>query len=326
MRIKNSRVLVTGGAGFIGSNLCEDLLANDNDVICLDNFITGKRENISDFMNHKNFTLIEADIRDEKAVQHAVNEIDIVLHQAALGSVPRSIKNPAKTNDININGFLTVLNASKNAGVNRFVYASSSSVYGDNYTLPKEEEKIGKPLSPYAITKYTNELYAGNFSELFGIETIGLRYFNVFGKKQDPDGAYAAVIPKFIALLLKGESPTINGDGEQTRDFTFIDNVVQVNNLAATTTNVAAINQVYNVAFGEKITLNELTDLLKSSLVSYKKNIANISINYGPNRVGDILESLASIEKAKKELSYKPEFNVEKGLEVAIDWYVKNLG
>jgi UDP-N-acetylglucosamine/UDP-N-acetylgalactosamine 4-epimerase len=326
MKIKNSRVLVTGGAGFIGSNLCEDLLHNENDVICLDNFITGKRENIAEFNKNKYFTLIDADIRDEKAVMKAVDGVDIVLHQAALGSVPRSIENPAKTNDINISGFLTVLNQAKDAGIKRFVYASSSSVYGDNYELPKKEEKIGKPLSPYAITKFTNELYAKNFSDLFGIETIGLRYFNVFGKRQDPDGAYAAVIPKFISLLLNGESPIVNGDGEQTRDFTYIENVIQVNNLAATSKNSNALNEVYNVAYGEKITLNILVELLKDNLSNFKRGINEVPIKYGPNRVGDILESLASIEKAEKYLNYKPQFNVKRGLELAINWYVKNLG
>ena len=249
--INNSSVLVTGGAGFIGSNLIEVLLKQNNEVVCLDNFSTGKRENISPFLDDRNFTLIEGDIRDLEVCKTALKEVDIVLHQAALGSVPRSIEDPINTNSVNIDGFLNMLVASKDSGVRRFVYAASSSTYGDLPDLPKIEEKIGRPLSPYAVTKFVNELYADVFYKTYGLETIGLRYFNVFGKRQDPNGAYAAVIPKFVKALINGEAPIINGDGLTSRDFTYIDNVVQINQLAATTTNKAAINQVFNVAFGE---------------------------------------------------------------------------
>lgn len=324
--IKNKKVLVTGGAGFIGSNLIKSLLEQDNQVICLDNLSTGKKENIEEFLLDKQFTFIQEDIQNLSVCREAVKNVDLVLHQAAMGSVPRSIKDPITTNQVNIDGFLNMLVATKDAKIKRFVYAASSSTYGDNYSLPKEEDKIGKPLSPYAITKYVNELYADVFSKTYGMEIIGLRYFNVFGKKQDPEGAYAAVIPKFISQLLKKEAPTINGDGSFTRDFTYIDNVIQANNLAATVSKKEALNTVYNVAFGKNISLLDLVNVLKEFLSEFDADIKNITPIFGQVRVGDIPHSLASIEKAKKLLGYQPQFDLKKGLKLALDWYVKNLG
>lgn len=323
-KIKNKKILITGGAGFIGSNLCEYFLANDNEVVCLDNFSTGHRHNIEDFLNNPNFTLIEGDIRNLADCQKGVEGVDYVLHEAALGSVPRSLKDPITTNEVNIGGFLNMLVASRDAGVKRFVYAASSSTYGDSETLPKVEEVIGKPLSPYAITKYVNELYADIFSKAYGIETIGLRYFNVFGRRQDPNGAYAAVIPLFVKKLLNHEPPVINGDGMHSRDFTYIDNVIQMNELALLTENKEAINTVYNTAVGERTTLNDLVILLKKFLSEYDPEIANIEVQYGPNRDGDILHSLARIAKAENLLAYVPSFNFQKGLESAVNWYVKS--
>jgi UDP-N-acetylglucosamine/UDP-N-acetylgalactosamine 4-epimerase len=324
--IKGKRVWVTGGAGFIGSNLCEALLKKNAVVICLDNFITGKKENISEFLKNKNFKCIEGDIRNIALCRKATKNIDYVFHQAALGSVPRSIKDPVTTNDININGFLNILLASKENKVKRFIYASSSSVYGDNSSLPKSEENIGKPLSPYAVTKQVNELYAGIFSTVYEMEIIGLRYFNVFGKRQDPEGPYAAAIPKFIQLLLKGKSPVIYGKGKQFRDFTFVENVVAANLLALSTTNKNALNQVFNIACGKKTTLNELYGILTELLSEYKSNIKNIRPIYSPERKGDIKESLASIVKAKKVLGYKPECDIKACLKRSIRWYVDHLG
>ena len=323
--IKNKNVLVTGGAGFIGSNLVERLLEQNNNVVCLDNFATGKRENIEPFLDHPDFEFIEGDIRDLDTCRRAVRGVSIVLHQAALGSVPRSVKDPVTSNEVNVSGFLNMLVASRDEGVQRFVYAASSSTYGDSKELPKVEEKIGKPLSPYAITKYVNELYADVFGKLYNMQLIGLRYFNVFGKRQDPDGAYAAVIPKFVKALIKKESPVINGDGTFSRDFTYIENVVQANQLAATVNDKEALNTVYNVAFGERTTLNQLVDYLKTSLSRFDPEIADVEIKYGPTREGDIPHSLASIEKAGKLLGYKPEFDVRTGLEEAIEWYWNNL-
>ena len=249
-QIRNSRILITGGAGFIGSNLVERFLSQSNEVVVLDNFLTGKRENLAAFSGNPAFTLIEGDIRDLATCRKAVSGVDYVLHEAALGSVPHSIQDPMTSTDINISGFVNMLYAAQEARVKRFIYAASSATYGDNTTLPKVEERIGKPLSPYAITKYVNELYAENFNALYGIETIGLRYFNVFGRRQDPFGAYAAVIPKFVMSLLRHERPVINGDGSYSRDFTYVDNVVQANELAMLTRQPEALNQVYNVAFG----------------------------------------------------------------------------
>ena len=321
----NKTILVTGGAGFIGSNLCEALIAKGNKVVCLDNFATGKRENIKEFLNDPNFTLIEGDIRKLEDCLIATNDVDYVLHQAALGSVPRSIKDPITTNDVNVSGFLNMLVASRDNNVKRFVFAASSSTYGDSESMPKVEGIIGKPLSPYAITKYVNELYADIFSKTYGIETIGLRYFNVFGRKQDTNGAYAAVIPKFTSQLMKGESPVINGDGNYSRDFTYIDNVIQANLLSLVTTNKKAINTVYNVAYGDRNTLNELIGYLKEYLTEYDSKISNIQVINGPIRDGDIPHSHASIEKAKKLLEYNPKFNLKKGLKEALKWYWENL-
>ena len=320
-------VIVTGGAGFIGSNLCEHLLAHDYHVVCLDNFATGKIENLLPLLNQypQTFRLIVGDVRNMSDCQKAVEGIDYVLHEAALGSVPRSIKDPITTNEVNIGGFLNMLVAARDAGVRRFMYAASSSTYGDSKSLPKVEDAIGKPLSPYAITKYVDELYADVFARTYGMECIGLRYFNVFGRRQDPFGAYAAVIPLFVKKMMAHESPVINGDGEYSRDFTYIDNVIQMNMLAMTTTNSEAVNQVYNTACGERTTLNQLVDYLKEFLSEYDPEIANIGIFHGPNRLGDIPHSLACIDKAKNLLGYNPKFTIRNGLKEAVRWYWKNI-
>ena len=325
INLTNKRVLVTGGAGFIGSNLCQALLDKNNKVTCLDNFATGKKANIADFESHKNFRLIEGDIRNLTDCEKAVKGLDYVLHQAALGSVPRSLKDPITSNDVNVGGFLNMLVASRDAGIKRFVYAASSSTYGDSESMPKVEDIIGKPLSPYAITKYVNELYADIFSKTYGLETIGLRYFNVFGRKQDPNGAYAAVIPKFVSMLMSGESPVINGDGNYSRDFTYIDNVIQANLLSLVTQKKEAINTIYNVAFGDRNTLNDLVGYLKEYLSEFDATISNIEIEYGPNRAGDIPHSHASVLKAKNNLNYAPQFSLQQGLKEAVKWYWKNL-
>jgi UDP-N-acetylglucosamine 4-epimerase len=318
-------ILITGGAGFIGSNLCEYFLRQGNKVICLDNFSTGHRHNLKDFISDVNFKLIEGDIRNIADCILAVEGVDYVLHEAALGSVPRSINDPITTNDVNVSGFLNMLVASRDAKVKRFVYAASSSTYGDSEGLPKVEEVIGKPLSPYAITKYVNELYAEIFSKSYGLETIGLRYFNVFGRKQDPQGAYAAVIPKFVKQLMELESPLINGDGNFSRDFTYIDNVIQMNALAIATKNPEAVNTVYNTAYGDRNTLNDLVGYLKKYLSEYNPKIASVEVTYGPNRAGDIPHSLASIDKAKKMLEYNPKYSLQEGLKEAVGWYWNNL-
>jgi UDP-N-acetylglucosamine/UDP-N-acetylgalactosamine 4-epimerase len=318
-------ILVTGGAGFIGSNLCEALISNGNRVTCLDNFSTGKKENISHLLNNSNFTLIEGDIRNMDDCNKAVKDIDYILHEAALGSVPRSINDPITSNDVNVSGFLNMLVAARDAKVKRFIYAASSSTYGDSKNMPKVENIIGKPLSPYAITKYVNELYAEIFSNTYGLETIGLRYFNVFGRKQDPNGAYAAVIPKFVIQLINHQSPTINGDGSYSRDFTYIENVIEMNLRAITTTNTNAINTVYNVAYGERTNLNELIGLLKDNLSKFDSEIDKIKINYGPTRKGDVPHSLASIDKGRNLLDYNPKYDIRKGLSEAVNWYWENL-
>ena len=323
--IENANVLVTGGAGFIGSNLCEALLDQNNKVVCFDNFSTGNRENIKPFLSNKNFELIEGDIRNYDHCNKATKSIDLVLHQAALGSVPRSIEDPILTNEVNVSGFLNMLTASKKNGIKRFVYAASSSTYGDLETLPKTENNIGKPLSPYGVSKYVNELYAKVFSDLYGMETIGLRYFNVFGKNQDPKGAYAAAIPKFIKLLIDHKSPTVHGDGSQTRDFTYVKNVVQANQLAATTTNPLALNTIYNVACGTSTSLNQVILLLKNFLVAYDTRINQVQIEFAAARLGDIKHSLASIEKAKNMLHYQPKYNFLEGLKEVMPWYWKSL-
>lgn len=317
------KILVTGGAGFIGSNLCEFLLKENNEIVCLDNFATGKMENILPLiMNYpQTFKLIVGDIRNFEDCKKAVKGTEYILHEAALGSVPRSIQDPSTTNSVNIDGFLNMLIAARDEGVKRFIYAASSSTYGDSESLPKIEDVIGKPLSPYAITKYVNELYADVFSKTYGIECIGLRYFNVFGRHQDPDGAYAAVIPLFVKKLIAHESPVINGDGKYSRDFTYIDNVIQMNELALKTKNIAAVNTVYNTAYGERTTLNQLVEYLKEFLSEYDPEISEIEVIHGPNRLGDIPHSLASIEKAKLLLNYRPEYNMYKGLKEAVKWY-----
>lgn len=323
--LASSKILVTGGAGFIGSNLCETLLELGSEVVCLDNFSTGKRENLAAVKDHPGFTFIEGDIRSLETCQKAVKGVDMVLHQAALGSVPRSIKDPITSNNVNVSGFVNMLWAAKEEGIKRFVYAASSSTYGDSQKLPKTEEHIGKPLSPYAITKYVNELYADIFHDAYGIDTIGLRYFNVFGRKQDPHGAYAAVIPKFVIQLMQKKSPVINGDGTYSRDFTYIDNVLQMNLLALTTQNPDALNQVYNTAVGERTNLLELARLLKEYLSEYDPKIAEVEIKHGPERPGDIPHSLASVDKARNLLGYEPQYDIRKGLKEAISWYWKNL-
>jgi len=336
------KILVTGGAGFIGSNLCEYFLKNNNEVICLDNLSTGYYKNLVDFIDHPKFTFIEGDIRDLATCRKAVHGCDYVFHQAALGSVPRSVKDPVATNDTNINGFLNMLIVSRDEKIERFIYAASSSTYGDSKELPKVEEHIGRPLSPYAITKYVNELYAGIFSELYGLETIGLRYFNVFGKRQDPNGAYAAVIPLWVKALIDHESPVINGDGSFSRDFTYIENVIRANELAAVTGTAVirqrallynirlpenlTLNMVFNVAYGGNITLNELFRFLKDNLAVYDKKISNVHPVYGPPRPGDIPHSQASILKIQRILEYQPRFSAENGFKLACQWYVENIG
>lgn len=319
------KILITGGAGFIGSNLCEYFLSKGHEVTCLDNFATGHRHNIEHLFQNPNFTLIEGDIRNLEDCHKATAGKDAVLHQAALGSVPRSINDPITSNDVNVSGFLNMLVASRDAGVKRFVYAASSSTYGDSEALPKVEDVIGKPLSPYAITKYVNELYADIFSKTYGLETIGLRYFNVFGRKQDPNGAYAAVIPLFVKQFMRHESPVINGAGDFSRDFTYIDNVIQMNELAMSTENPAAVNTVYNTAFGDRTTLNDLVRYLKESLSELDPAIAQVEVIHGPNRAGDIPHSLASIDKAKELLGYNPQFSMQEGLKQAVKWYWENL-
>ncbi|WP_418603882.1 SDR family oxidoreductase [Hwangdonia sp.] len=323
--LEGKHVLITGGAGFIGSNLCEVLLNNHINVVCLDNFSTGKRNNIEPFLSNNKFNLVEGDIRHLADCHKACKGVDYVLHQAALGSVPRSINDPITTNDVNVSGFLNMLVAARDAGVKRFVYAASSSTYGDHEALPKVEDVIGKPLSPYAITKYVNELYADIFQSTYNLDTIGLRYFNVFGKRQDPNGAYAAVIPKFVQQFISHESPMINGDGSYSRDFTYIDNVVQMNINAITTSNQEALNNVYNVAYGERTTLLELATLLKTYLAEFDASIKDIEIKHRDNRIGDIPHSLASIDKAKRLLDYNPKYNISDGLKEAVNWYWENL-
>jgi|TARA_B110000503_G_scaffold80624_1_gene123467 UDP-N-acetylglucosamine 4-epimerase len=319
--LKNKTILVTGGAGFIGSNLCEALLDLGANVRCLDNLSTGFMHNIQHFIAHNKFSFIEGDILDLETCQNACKDIDFVLHQAALGSVPRSVKDPITTNAVNIGGFLNMLVAARDQGVKRMVFAASSSTYGDSEKLPKVEQEIGQPLSPYAITKYVNELYATIFKRNYNLDTIGLRYFNVFGRKQDPNGAYAAVIPKFVIQLINHESPVINGDGSFSRDFTYIDNVIAMNLLAITTKNKKALNQIYNAAVGDRTTLTQLVNSLRKYLTKFDTAIANIKIIYGPQRVGDIPHSQASIDKANQLLNYKPTHGFEAGLKEAVEWY-----
>ena len=319
--IKNKKILITGGAGFIGSNLCEYFVSNGNTVVCLDDLSTGFFENIEPLTHLPNFTFIKGDIRDLETCKKAVEGCEYVLHQAALGSVPRSINDPITTNEVNIGGFLNMLVAARDEKVKRFIFAASSSTYGDSVALPKVEDVIGKPLSPYAITKYVNELYADVFAKTYGLDFIGLRYFNVFGKRQTPNGAYAAVIPKFVAQFIDGEPPVINGDGTFSRDFTYIKNVIEMNEKAMLTENKNALNQIYNTAFGENTSLNELVEILKTELANFDKKIKSIAVIHGAERIGDIPHSLASIEKAKKLLNYNPQYSINDGLKESIAWY-----
>jgi UDP-N-acetylglucosamine 4-epimerase len=358
--LTGQQILISGGAGFIGSNLVEHFLNRGNKVVCLDNLATGYRKNLETFTDHPDFTFIEGDIRDSETCQKATKGCDYVFHQAALGSVPRSINDPKTSNEVNINGTLNMLIAARDNRVKRFVYAASSSTYGDSEELPKVEDRIGNPLSPYAITKYVNELYANVFSNLYHMECVGLRYFNVFGKRQDPNGAYAAVIPLWVKQLINHEPPTINGDGSYSRDFTYIDNVVQANELAAvlssevfierleeyykqvpgtknkvhgiadsnSTPNIqhpTSFSEVFNVAYGGNTSLNELFVSLRDNLSKHDQKIANIEAIYGPFRTGDIPHSLASIEKAKRVLGYNPEFDAAGGFERACEWYFEHL-
>lgn len=342
-KLAGKKVLVTGGAGFIGSNLCEALLDLGASVVCLDNFVTGHRHNIEAFLSNESFILIEGDIRSLETCQMACKGVDFVLHQAALGSVPRSINDPITSNEVNVSGFLNMLVAARDNGVQRFIYAASSSTYGDSTDLPKVEDRIGKPLSPYAITKYVNELYADIFFKTYGLNTIGLRYFNVFGRRQDPNGAYAAVIPLFIKKLINQESLVINGDGSYSRDFTYIDNVILANLLAAAIPTdelnfrlrkyeeehsnllkfktIAGFSEVFNVAYGKRSSLNDLVNILREILSKYDPEIQNVKIEFGPSRLGDVPHSLASIEKANIILGYNPQYSLRNGLEEACTWY-----
>ena len=335
------KILITGGAGFIGSNLCDHFVNKGLDVVCLDNLSTGFKHNIEHLLDCENFQFIVGDICDLEICKNAVKGCDVVLHEAALGSVPRSINNPIATNATNIDGFLNMLVAARDEGVKRFVYAASSSTYGDSKELPKIEHNIGRPLSPYAITKFVNELYANVFASLYGLETIGLRYFNVFGRRQDPNGAYAAVIPLWVKALINHEAPYINGDGSYSRDFTYIDNVIQANELAATVSHDdiveqaklynmnlpqnAPIDLVFNVAYGGNTTLNELYNCLRDNLAKFDPAIQDIKPQYRENRAGDIPHSQASIIKAQRILGYKPKYSALEGFELACEWYYNNL-
>jgi UDP-N-acetylglucosamine/UDP-N-acetylgalactosamine 4-epimerase len=351
-KLKNSKILVTGGAGFIGSNLIEHFLRQNNEVVCLDDLSTGHKKNITPYLKDPNFQMIEGDIRKLETCKLAVRDCEYVFHQAALGSVPRSIIDPVTTNAVNIDGFLNILMASRDEQVTRFIYAASSSTYGDSIEVPKVESRTGRPLSPYAITKVVNEYFAQVFSELYGMETIGLRYFNVFGRRQDPNGAYAAVIPLWVKCLVNHESPTINGDGSYSRDFTYIDNVIQANELAAITPSdrirtrlknfhedqlengaklpnqlnpVSAVMDVFNVAYGSNTTLLQLFDALRKNLMQYDSDIGKIEVKVGPKRTGDIPHSLASIDKIKMVLGYNPKYSAETGFKEACQWYYQNL-
>jgi UDP-N-acetylglucosamine 4-epimerase len=339
--VKKEKFLVTGGAGFIGSNLVDRLLEQNNQVVCLDNFSTGKYENLEQALKNPAFTLIEGDIRNYKDCLKAAEGCNYVLHHAALGSVPRSIADPVTSTEVNIGGFVKMLYAAKEAGIKRFIYASSSAAYGDHQDLPKVEHKIGKALSPYAVTKLADELFARNFSEIYGIETIGLRYFNVFGRRQDPNGAYAAVIPRFVNALIHYESPQINGDGSYSRDFTYIENVLQANQLAAEIPsavirknqqvyyrekvidfNVSATTaEVFNIAFGQRTSLTELAQALKKNLSRFDPEIEGVIFENGPVREGDVSHSLASCEKVRTILGYKPTHSVFQGLKETCEWY-----
>lgn len=317
--------MITGGAGFIGSNLCEYFLKQGHEIRALDNLATGRLRNIEQLLAEKNFEFIEGDIRNLETCRSAVRGFDVVMHQAALGSVPRSIDRPIDTNAVNIDGFVNMLVAAKDEGIERFIYAASSSTYGDSKELPKVEERIGKPMSPYAVTKLANELYADVFHKIYGLKTIGLRYFNVFGRNQDPDGAYAAAIPRFVKAFMEGRSPEIHGDGEQTRDFTYIENVLHANECALQTQNEEAFNQVFNVAYGQRTSVNQIVKKLQHLLAEKDPGIQSVEIVYGPARQGDVRDSLADVSKAKRLMGYNPEFDVLQGIERAIDWYWEDL-
>lgn len=323
-KLEHRRILVTGGAGFIGSNLVERLLAQDNEVVVLDNFSTGKRENVAPFAGDARFTLLEGDIRDAARCRQAMAGVEFVLHYAALGSVPGSIADPVLAADVNITGTVQVLQAAREAKVRRVVYAASSATYGDARRLPQVEEEIGRPLSPYAVTKFADELFAGNFAELFGLESVGLRFFNVFGPRQDPGGAYAAVIPLFAQALIAHRAPTINGDGSFSRDYTYVENVIEANQRAALAEG-EAVNQVYNIACGTATTLTELFETLRRLLAELEPEIAGIEAVYGPEREGDIPHSVADISKARRLLGYAPRFGVREGLAAAARWYYEHL-
>lgn len=323
--VAGMRILVTGGAGFIGSHLIDRMLNLGAQVKCLDNFSTGKHENLLSFKNHPNFELLEGDIRDFEVCKEAVKGCDSVSHQAALGSVPRSLNDPISSHAVNVSGFLNILEASRLENVKHFVYAASSATYGDADALPKIESEIGEPLSPYAATKLFNEIYAGVYFKNYGFNTIGLRYFNVFGPRQDPDGSYAAVIPKFISSLMVGESPVINGDGSFSRDYTYIENVVQANLLALTATKKHTLNEIYNIAYGEQTTLIELVREIKERLLNYNQKVSEIEPVFGPERKGDVPHSLASITKARNLLGYDPAYDLKTGLTETVEWYYTNL-
>jgi UDP-N-acetylglucosamine 4-epimerase len=317
--------LVTGGAGFIGSNLVDALLSQDNEVVVLDNFATGKPENLAHVLNHPRFQLVVGDIRNLDDCRKACDGVDYVMQQAALGSVPRSINDPVTSNDVNVGGFVNMLVAARDAKVKRLTYAASSSTYGDHPGLPKVEDQIGRPLSPYAVTKFVNELYADVFDKTYGLELVGLRYFNVFGRRQDPFGAYAAVIPKFVISLMRHEAPVINGDGAHSRDFTYVDNVVQANQLGLLADQPEAVNQVYNVACGGNTDLNTLFSELQRLLSQFDPAIAEISPVYGPERAGDVKHSRASIDKARELLGYAPTHDFKQGIAECVQWYWENL-
>ena len=323
--LSGKKILITGGAGFIGSNLCEYFLDKGNHVRCLDDLSTGFQHNIAPLLSNHSFEFIEGDICDFEVCKRATDGVDYVFHQAALGSIPRSIDNPQRSNEVNISGHLNMLVASKDASVKRFIFAASSSTYGDHQGLPKVEDKIGNPLSPYAVTKYANELYARVFSQLYNIEIVGLRYFNVFGKNQTPDGPYAAAIPKFIAALIEHKAPVINGDGEQSRDFTYIKNVLHANEMAAIADRENAMGEIYNVAFGAKCSINQLVDDLKQELSQFDPSIGEIVVKHGPERPGDVKHSLADISKAKTKLNYNPQYDLKAGIKEAIHWYWNSL-
>ena len=320
-KLTGKKILVTGGAGFIGSNLCEKLLEIGAKVRCYDNFLTGKKENLENFNNNPNFEIIEGDIVDYESCYLATKKIDFVLHQAALGSVPRSIKDPLTTNKINVEGFINILKASIENNVNKFIYASSSSIYGNSTLLPKVENKTGEPLSPYAITKYVNEKYAKVFSSLYGIQTIGLRYFNVFGKRQDENGPYAAVIPRFILSLINHQRPIIYGDGSYSRDFTHVSNVVQMNLKALMCDSLRSITNIYNTACGESTSIIQLFKKIRKVLALRDKLVIDIKPIFESIRKGDVPHSLASIEKAKKDLYYKPITSIDQGIDKTVSWY-----